>query len=121
MSTGNLAKTAATGGLVIAACAACCAPLVVPFVAPWVVAAVAGAGASLALIGQVSLALVIVAGAGVYLWFRRRTAQQALEAAMPAERTCGCGPEDGCNVGDACELPAAKAKPGLLERVRALC
>lgn len=119
MSTGTVGKAAATGGLMIVACAACCAPLVVPFVAPWIIGAVAAGGAGLALLGQVSLALALVAGAGGYIWWLRR--QTALRHAHAAEsgKSCGCAADAGCNVGDACELPSAK--PGLLARVRALC
>jgi hypothetical protein len=114
-STGNVGKAAATGGLLIAACAACCAPLI----APWVIGAMAAGGAILALMGQVGLALALVVGGGVYIWSRRRKA--ALQRALPTDtgKSCGCAADAGCNVGDACELPATK--PGLLARVRALC
>lgn len=117
--TKELGKAAATGGLFIAACAACCAPLIAPLIAPWVVGAIAASGAGLALVGQVGLALALLAGAGLYLWSRRRR-QIALLAAHPSKGSCGCAPDAGCNVGDACELPQA-AKPGVIARLKALC
>ena len=100
------AKAAATGGLAIAACAACCAPLIVPLVAPWAVALFAGTGAGLALVGQTGLALAIVTGAGAFIWWRR--VQRAKAEQVASEKSCGCAPGAGCNAGDACELPAAK-------------
>lgn len=101
----------AGGGLAIAACAACCALLI----APWVVGVVAASGAGLALVGQVGLALAILGGAGFYVWSRsRRTSLR--QAALQAEGAgCGCAPDAGCNVGDACELPQVVAKPRFLD------
>jgi hypothetical protein len=89
--TPNIGKAAASGGLLIAACAACCAPLV----GPWVVAAFAASGAGLALAGQVAIAILFAAAGGVYLWSRYRR-QHASKLASPAANNCGCDSDAGC-------------------------
>lgn len=118
MSAGKtIGKSAATGGLLIAACVACCAPLI----APWVIGIIAAGGASLALIGQVGLALALVAGTAVYLWSRSRRRATTASSQNAPQGGCGCAPDAGCNVGDACELPSPASKPSLLQRVKSLC
>ena len=86
-----------TAVLAAGACAVCCAPLVA---AP-VVAIFAAGGATLALFGQVALALGILTAGGGYLWWRNRARRRQLAAA-----SCGCGPSEGCNSAEAaCALP----------------
>jgi hypothetical protein len=87
-------------GLGIAACAACCAPILIAPIA----GLIAAGGAGLDLAGQVGLGVLVIAGAGAYAVLRRRKA-----AAEKAAASCNCVPDAGCNVGDACQLPAADA------------
>lgn len=98
--TSYIRKTAATGGLLIAACAACCAPLI----APWVVAVFAAGGAGLALAGQVGIAVMIAAAGGLYIWSRHR--KQSQKAAVSAAN-CGCATEAGGSTGRATTIPDA--------------
>lgn len=109
-NAGNIGKgAAATGGLVLAACAACCAPLVVPLIAPWVVGVLAVGGAGFAVAGQVAVALAIVAAAAGYIWFSRRRRAPATPAATAIkDGGCGCGPDSTL------ELPTGERK--LLEQ-----
>ncbi len=109
-NAGKMGKgAAATGGLFIAACAACCAPLVAPLIAPWVVGVLALSGASLAFLGQVAVALAIVAAAGGYIWFSRRRQAPAAPAEITVKDSgCGCGSEATV------ELPTGQRK--LLEQ-----
>ncbi|WP_245273416.1 hypothetical protein [Mesorhizobium sp. WSM3224] len=84
----NVDKTTTGFGLFLVACAACCAPLI----APPIVAAIAASGAGLALIGQLGLALVVVAAGGLYLLSRRKAAPNATFQSLMAQGECGCGP-----------------------------
>lgn len=84
----NLAKTAAGSGLFLAACAACCAPLI----APPLIAVLAAGGTGLALVGQVGLALAVIAGGDGYVWWTRgpRRAEASGPVASEASSRCGC-------------------------------
>jgi hypothetical protein len=99
------------GGLLMATCAACCAPIIAT---PLVAMFVAG-GVTLTLLGQIALALVFLAGGGGYLWYhrKRRTAQSS-------DKNCSCGPNEGCNAGDACVLPMDKT-PSFMDRLKSIC
>ncbi len=57
--------------LVMAACVACCLPLIIPPV----VAAFAAGGIGLALLGKVSIGLLMLAAAGAILYYRYYKAQ----------------------------------------------
>lgn len=74
---GTIGKTAATGGLLLTACAACCAPLVIPPL----VAFFAASGVGLALTGQIGLGIAAFGAIGGYLYLRRRAASR---------RACSC-------------------------------
>ncbi|WP_136618703.1 MULTISPECIES: hypothetical protein [Mesorhizobium] len=84
----NIDKTTTGAGLVLVACAACCAPLI----APPVIAAIAAGGVGFALIGQLGLALVVVAAGGLYFLSRRKAAPNATFHSLMAQGECGCGP-----------------------------
>jgi uncharacterized RDD family membrane protein YckC len=84
----NIDKTTTGAGLFLVACAACCAPLI----APPIIAAIAASGVGLALIGQLGLALVVVAAGGLYLLSRRKAAPNATFQSLRAQDECGCGP-----------------------------
>lgn len=91
MSRAKMLKGAATtGGVALAACAACCAPLIITPI----VALFAAGGAGLALAGQLGLALLVVAAGAGYLWFRRHRRQTESTARS-------CAPTAGCNAGKA--------------------
>jgi hypothetical protein len=97
----SIGKTTAGTSLILVACAVCCAPLI----APPIIAAIAAGGAGLALVGQLGLALVVVAAAGLYLLLRRKTAPSADFQTLMAAGQCGCGPS--CDAGSNEEKPIA--------------
>ena len=82
----------APAAILIVACAACCAPLIAAPVA----ALIAVSGAGFAIAGQIGLAVLIVAGAGVYLWIRQIRCAKAA--------ACACSSTTGCNAATS-ELP----------------
>ncbi|MER9876397.1 hypothetical protein [Mesorhizobium sp. M0195] len=84
----NIDKTTTGAGLILIACAACCAPLI----APPIIAAIAAGGVGLASVGQLGLALVVVAAGGLYLLSRRKAAPNATFQSLMAQGECGCGP-----------------------------
>jgi hypothetical protein len=77
---------AATGGLAIAACAVCCAPLI----ATPLLGLLAASGIGLAILGQIGIAVLLVAGFGGYVWYRRRLRKRARST------SCECAPSSSC-------------------------
>jgi hypothetical protein len=84
----NIDKTTTSAGLFLVACAACCAPLI----APPIIAAIAADDIGLVLVGQLGLALVIVAAGGLCLLSRRKAPSNATFQSLMAQGECGCGP-----------------------------
>ncbi len=104
----NIGKTTVGAGLVLAACAACCAPLI----APPIIAAIAAGGVGLALVGQLGLALVVVAAGGLLLLSRRKAAPNADFQTLMAEGKCAssCGTDSNEEMPIACTLDAGDFK-----------
>ncbi|MCZ8548171.1 hypothetical protein OOJ09_28685 [Mesorhizobium qingshengii] len=84
----NIGKTNAGTGLFLGACTVCCAPLI----GPPIIAAIAAGGLGLALVGQLGLALGVVAAGGFFLLSRRKAAPNADFQTLMAAGQCGCGP-----------------------------
>lgn len=87
---------AATGGLALAACAACCAPLVVTPI----MALIAAGGAGFALFGQVAVGALMLAGLAGYVLHRRWKARR------DAAKGCACPEDATCKAGDAATADA---------------
>jgi len=110
----NIGKTIFGTSLFLVACAACCVPLI----APPIVAAIAAGGVGLALIGQLGLALVVVAAGGLYLLSRRKAAPNATFQSLMAQGKCGCGPYCASAAeNDALSIACTLGAPDLKERV----
>ncbi|MGT2465156.1 hypothetical protein ACVOMV_07000 [Mesorhizobium atlanticum] len=83
----NIDKTTTGACLALVACAACCAPLI----APPITAAIAAGGVGLALVGQLGLALVVIAAGGLYLLSRRKAAPDATFQSLVTQDESCCG------------------------------
>jgi hypothetical protein len=85
-------------GLVLGACAVACAA---PFVLGSAAAGLGVAGLGFLGLGEIAMAVALaLAGAGFFLWRRRRANPTGPDSA------CGCGPTSGCGAGNACDVPA---------------
>lgn len=101
-------KTAAAGGALITACAACCAVSIVPTIAVGTgLFAIGGAAAA----WGGALLLLAVPAVGVYYMSRRSSPKTSTAATTSSAGGCGCGPSsDGDEKVIACSLDAGDFK-----------
>ena len=81
-----------------AACVACCAPLFAPIFAGTALVSAGAAGASFFKSIELGMIVTAMVLSFMYLYWRHYRSVQLANA------QCGCGPDSGCNTGDACDV-----------------